>query len=138
MNPSRPYLLRALYEWLLDNDATPYLLVDAQYRNVVVPEQFIEDGRIVLNLSPSAVRGLHIDDQALTFNARFGGVPMDVYVPIGAVAAIYAREDGQGMGFGMEPGAELYDVADEAPQPEPEPSQPERPAQKRPSLKVVK
>ncbi|WP_027856118.1 ClpXP protease specificity-enhancing factor [Marinobacterium jannaschii] len=137
MNPSRPYLLRGLYEWLLDNDATPYLLVEAELPGVMVPEQFVEDGRIVLNIAPGAVQALNIDDQAVSFNARFGGVPMDVYIPLAAVAAIYSREDGQGMGFGMEPGAELYEqeepVQDEVQQPEPD----ARP-QGRPSLKVVK
>ena len=107
MTPSRPYILRALYEWLLDNDSTPYLLVDATIRNVTVPQQFVKDGRIVLNISPSAVRGLHIDNDALSFNARFSGQPMDVYVPIVAVQAIYASENGDGMGFGMEPGVLL-------------------------------
>ena len=109
MTPSRPYILRALYEWLLDNDVTPYVLVDATYNNVTVPHQFVQDGRIVLNVSPSAVRGLHIDNEALSFNARFSGQPMDVYVPIVAVQAIYSAENGEGMGFGMEPGVTAYE-----------------------------
>jgi len=110
MTPSRPYILRALYEWLLDNDSTPYLLVDATINQVTVPLQFVKDGRIVLNISPSAVRSLHIDNDALSFNARFSGRPMDVYVPIGAVQAIYSSENGEGMGFGMEPGVEAYEA----------------------------
>ncbi|MGB0733450.1 MAG: ClpXP protease specificity-enhancing factor [Pontibacterium sp.] len=108
MSPSRPYILRGLYDWLLDNDLTPHIVVDAHYPNVNVPTQFVEEGRIVLNINPSAVVGFGIENDALFFNARFSGSPMDVYVPIGAVLAIYARENGQGMGFGMEPGAEDY------------------------------
>jgi len=147
MTPSRPYILRALYEWLLDNDSTPYLLVDATVVQVTVPQQFVKDGRIVLNISPTAVRDLHIDNDALSFNARFSGQPMDVYVPIVAVLAIYASENGEGMGFGMEPGVEAYEalmadepevsqpaVADEAEQPAERPARPSG----RPSLKVVK
>lgn len=148
MTPSRPYILRALYEWLLDNDATPYLLVDATLSNVTVPRQFVKDGRIVLNISPTAVRGLHIDNDALSFNARFSGQPMDVYVPIVAVQAIYASENGEGMGFGMEPGVEAYEVemaepmvevveADDFEQEEEPVQRPARPSG-RPSLKVVK
>jgi len=149
MTPSRPYILRALYEWLLDNDSTPYLLVDATIRNVTVPQQFVKDGRIVLNISPSAVRGLHIDNDALSFNARFSGQPMDVYVPIVAVQAIYASENGDGMGFGMEPGIEAYEAmlaeddgaggaeAEEVSAAVEVPEKPERPSG-RPALKVVK
>lgn len=153
MTPSRPYILRALYEWLLDNDSTPYLLVDATINQVTVPLQFVKDGRIVLNISPSAVRSLHIDNDALSFNARFSGRPMDVYVPIGAVQAIYSSENGEGMGFGMEPGVEAYEALMAEPMVEAVPEdvtpeqveemvdevvqKPSRPSG-RPSLKVVK
>ena len=135
MKPSRPYLLRALYEWMQDNDLTPHVVVNADWSGVVVPVQFVEDGQIVLNIAPTAVRGFMVDDHAVSFNARFGGVPMDVYIPLGAVIAIYARENAAGMGFGIEPGADLYDV-DELP---PEPPEPEAPPKKKgPVLKVVK
>ncbi len=102
MTSSRPYLARALYEWILDNGLTPYLLVDATVPGTVVPQDFVQDGKIVLNISPSAVRGLDIGNEAVTFNARFRGVPQDVYVPVSAVLAIYARENGHGMVFAEE------------------------------------
>ena len=104
MTPSRSYLLRALHEWILDSDSTPHMVVDATINDVMVPERFISDGQIVLNISPSAVEGLNLGDDAVEFNARFGGVPMHVYVPILAVMAVYAKESGEGMGFGFEPG----------------------------------
>ena len=135
VTPSRPYLIRALYEWILDNDDVPYLVVDATIQNVMVPEQFVADGQIILNIGPSAVQTLDLDDEAVSFSARFGGVPMQVYVPALAVKAIYAKESGQGMGFGFEPG-----IPDpEAPPPELK-EVPEVPARSkgRPTLKVVK
>lgn len=104
MTPSRAYLLRALHEWILDNDSTPHMVVDATINDVMVPEHFVSDGQIVLNISPSAVQGLHLGDEAVEFSARFGGVSMHVYVPILAVMAVYAKETGEGMGFGFEPG----------------------------------
>lgn len=144
MNPSRPYLIRALHEWLLDNDVTPYLVVDARVKGVMVPEQFVTDGQIVLNISPGAVQGLLIDDEAISFSARFGGVSMNLYVPMAAVLAVYAKENGEGMGFGMEPGAEVYRMVQDDPEPpEPEPPSggsalPSEGSSARPALKVVK
>lgn len=106
IKPSRPYLLRSLYEWVLDNNMTPHIAVDATLQGVQVPEQFVQDGQITLNIAPTAVQGLLMDDQGVSFNARFGGVPMNVFVPMIAVMAIFTRENGMGMGFGMEPGVE--------------------------------
>lgn len=103
MNSSRPYLVRALYEWIVDNDCTPHLLVGAEYPGVQVPAGFASDGQIVLNVAPSAVRHLKMDDDAVSFEGRFGGVPHSLYVPCGAIMAIYARENGQGMVFEIEP-----------------------------------
>ena len=103
MNSSRPYLVRALYEWILDNQCTPYLLVNAEYPDTAVPAGFVEDGQIVLNLSPSAVRQLDMDNDRICFDGRFGGVAQQVWIPAGAVMAIYARENGQGMVFELEP-----------------------------------
>lgn len=103
MNSSRPYLVRALYEWIVDNDCTPHLLVNAEYPGVQVPPGFASDGQIVLNTSPSAVRHLHMDNQAVSFDGRFGGVAHTLYIPAAAILAIYARENGQGMVFDMEP-----------------------------------
>jgi len=115
IKPSRPYLLKALYEWVLDNNMTPHLAVDATLQGVQVPGQFIQDGQITLNIAPTAVQHLLIDDQAVSFNARFGGVPMNVYVPMVAVMAIFTRENGMGMGFGVEPGVEeLFEQAEQS------------------------
>ena len=120
--------MRALYEWIVDNDCTPYVLVDATPEDVMVPRQFVKDGQIVLNISPSAVVDLNISNEAVFFNGRFGGVATDVYVPISAVVGIYARENGQGMVFEAEEGPE---PPDDTP-PEPDKSE------GRPSLKIVK
>ena len=103
MHSSRPYLARALYEWLVDNELTPYLVVDATFPDVEVPRQFVQNGQIVLNVAPTAVRDLMIENDAIGFNARFGGHPMEVMIPIPALIAIYARENGAGMVFGHEP-----------------------------------
>jgi len=119
------------------------MVVDATINDVMVPERFISDGQIVLNIAPSAVQSLSLGDDAVEFNARFGGVPMHVYVPILAVMAIYAKESGEGMGFGFEPG--IPDPDSPAPVP-PMPDKPVEPATvssisaraKRPTLKVVK
>ncbi|MBK6509746.1 MAG: ClpXP protease specificity-enhancing factor [Haliea sp.] len=128
MNSSRPYIMRALYEWIVDNDFTPYVLVDASVADVMVPQQFVKDNQIVLNISPDAVVDLSITNQAVAFNGRFGGVATDVFVPIAAVVGIYARENGQGMVFDPE---EVTSPPDDSP---PDPSKPE----KRPALKIVK
>ena len=127
MNSSRPYIMRALYEWIVDNDFTPYVLVDASMEDVLVPQQFVKDNQIVLNISPDAVVDLSISNQAVAFNGRFGGVATDVFVPVSAVVGIYARENGQGMVFDPE---EVSNPPDDTP-PDPEP-------EKRPSLKIVK
>jgi stringent starvation protein B len=102
MTPNRPYLLRAFYDWIVDNECTPHLVVNAEYPAVQVPTQFVQDGQIVLNISPSAVTQFAMDNHQLSFNARFSGQPMQVYVPIGAVLAIYARENGEGTVFTQE------------------------------------
>jgi stringent starvation protein B len=142
MNSSRPYLVRALYEWIVDNDCTPHMLVNAEYPAVQVPKGFASDGQIVLNVSPSAVRHLHMDNEAVSFDGRFGGTSHTLYVPIGAILGIYARENGQGMVFDMESAAgedeALEGVADDGPGDDsPSGGQPPRPSG-RPSLKVVK
>ncbi|MBQ0731812.1 MAG: ClpXP protease specificity-enhancing factor [Oleispira antarctica] len=137
MTPSRPYLMRALNEWILENDCTPYVLVDAGMPGVQVPEDYIDNGQIVLNISMSAVKSLLIDDDGLSFNARFGGVPIDLYVPMVAILAIYAKENGQGMVFGSEAGAPDPNKPPEPPEPT-KPKRDEKPVKPRPSLKVVK
>ena len=126
ISSNRPYLIRALYEWLGDNELTPHLLVDATKADVVVPKQFVEDGRIVLNVSPTAVRDLDLGNEWVSFNARFSGTPMDVIFPPDSVLGIYARENGRGMLFPDEP--------EEGGPPDDEPP----PPRERPTLKVVK
>ena len=103
MTSSRPYLIRALYQWIVDNGVTPYILVDALVEGVDVPSQYIQDNKIVLNIAPMAVHGLTLGDDVITFNARFSGKETDIFVPTEAVLAIYARENGQGMMFSEEP-----------------------------------
>ncbi len=125
MTPNRPYLIRAVNEWLLDNRCTPHLLVNAEAPGVDVPRQYIEDGKIVLNIGPNAVEGLRVSNDEVTFMARFSGVSQLVSLPTDAVLAIYAKENGRGMMFSEEEGGD------------PPPTEPEdKPA--RPSLKVVK
>ncbi len=102
LSPTRPYLARAIYEWICDNQLTPYLLVDATQPNTMVPEQFVKDGQIVLNIAPHAVHQFHISNDAISFSARFGGVARDLYIPIQAVLGIYARENSQGLFFDPE------------------------------------
>lgn len=149
MQSSRPYIARALYQWLLDNDLTPYIVVDAEQAGVEVPRQFVQNGQIVLNLAPTAVRDFAMENEAVSFSARFGGRPMQVMVPIEALIAIYARENGVGMVFGHEPvipaeAAEAeeprlneVESTDDAPQQEDHGD--EAPPRKgRPSLRVIK
>lgn len=97
MTPSRPYLIRAIHEWIVDNDLTPHILVNAMVPDIQVPEKYIENGRIILNINGSAVRNLELGNEWIQFDARFDGQSMTVSVPTGAVLAIYARENGQGM-----------------------------------------
>ena len=104
MTSHRPYLLRALYEWIADNDMTPHLLVDATRPGVRVPSHVVNDGKVVLNIAARAVGHLDMDNDTVAFTARFGGVSHAVIVPIGAVLAIYARETGQGMALPPEDG----------------------------------
>lgn len=115
MCSNQPYLLRALYDWIVDNSLTPYVLVNAEAERADVPSQYIENGKIVLNISPSAVSSLELGNDCVIFNARFAGKPMDVSFPVSAVLAIYARENGQGMVFNESSGE---------PPPEPEPDKP--------------
>ncbi len=99
MISSRPYLIRALYDWIVDSDLTPYLLADVNIDGVDVPPEGIKDGRIVLNLAPHAVQHLVLGNDAVSFSARFGGAARKVYLPASAVLAVYAKENGHGMMF---------------------------------------
>ena len=131
MTSNRPYLIRAIWEWIVDNGLTPHLLVDAEHEGVEVPRQFVEDGRIVLNLSPTAVRDLDLGNDYISFNARFSGTPMAVLIPVSAVLGLYARENGEGMLFPREEPS-----SEPPPDDEPRPSGPGGGG--RPTLKVVK
>ena len=100
MTSSQPYLIRAIYEWIVDNNLTPYLMVDATRKGAIVPEDYLdEQGRIILNISPSATSELLLTNEEVTFNARFSGQAIGIVVPTHCVKAIYARENGQGMMF---------------------------------------
>ncbi|TAM12398.1 MAG: ClpXP protease specificity-enhancing factor [Nevskiaceae bacterium] len=106
MGSRRPYLIRAIYDWALDNNLTPHLLVAADQPGVSVPQAFVRDGKIALNIAPVAIRDLDLEHDPLSFSARFGGRSQDVFVPSAAVLAIYAVENGEGIGFGGPEGAE--------------------------------
>ncbi len=146
MTPRRPFMLRAFYDWLLDNELTPHLVVDATLQGVRVPMEFVQDGQIILNVAPRAVGNLELGDDEVTFSARFGGRPHLVIVPLYAVQAIYARENGAGTMFEPEPAYQqkLTEVAEsvvaaqdsgaDEQSTDTEPSKP----QGRPSLRVVK
>lgn len=140
MRSRRPYLLRAMYEWMVDTRQTPYVLVDARQDGVRVPEASVHEGRIVLNIGPSAAHQLELGNDELEFDARFGGVSHHVVVPVRAVLAVYARETGQGMMFGLEDETAVEaPSADNGPADEPpQAPKPDAPRKGRPSLKVVK
>lgn len=125
MTSSVPYLLRAINEWILDNSLTPYLIVDASVEATSVPVDYVKDGQIVLNISPTAIRDLVIGDEYVAFSGRFGGVPHEIFAPIPAVMGIVAKENGEGMWF---------------PREEVDPEPPPRPEKKKgpPALKVIK
>ncbi|MCC4308177.1 ClpXP protease specificity-enhancing factor [Alcanivorax marinus] len=99
MTPNRPYLIRAMHEWICDNGLTTHLAVDARYPGAEVPQEFVQDGQIVLNIAPRAVTAFEAGNEEISFSARFGGVPHTVRVPVEAVMAVFARENGQGMAF---------------------------------------
>ncbi len=131
MTPNKPYLIRALYEWLLDNNATPYIMVDSTKENVEIPPGIDQGGQVVLNIAPRAVQGLELDNEYIAFSARFSGTPFNVYVPITAVMAIYSMEDGEGMMFAETEQTTPPDGDGDGKSQQPEPSS-------KPGLKIVK
>jgi stringent starvation protein B len=138
MSSHRPYLLRALVEWINDNGMTPHIMVDAGVPGVQVPASAVKDERVVLNIAERAVMRLHIDNDAVSFTARFSGVSFPVNVPIAAVLAVYARETGQGMALPDDiPGTDGPESHDDD-TPPPTPPDPPQPSGKRPFLRVVK
>lgn len=122
----RPYLLRAMHEWMTDNALTPHIVVDASFENLSLPTEHVRENKIVLNVSYAATRGLVIGNDAVSFEARFNGVPRALHIPVDAILGIYARENGQGMVFAEESG------------PEPPPDDTDPAGEKRPTLRVVK
>lgn len=166
VTPKRPYLLRAFYEWIVDNGMTPHILVDAHSAQVSVPRQYVKDGSIILNVSPTAANQLMMRDDEVTFNARFSGKSFPIYLPIWAVMAIYAKETQDGISFPADEYEELeQNVTQEAGKvppvltaitgksdtqaeeptdlavqddDEPEPPKPPKPGKSRPALRVVK
>ena len=100
---SRPYLIKALYEWLVDNQLTPQILVNPKQEGVSLPANLVDEPQLVLNISPAACRNLSLTNEAVAFSARFSGVVEDIYLPVSSVLAIFARENSKGMAFGQEP-----------------------------------
>jgi len=126
MTPSRPYLVRAIHDWIVDNNLTPQLVVNADAEGVQVPSPYVQDGKIVLNISCRAVRDLKLGNEWIEFGARFAGTPYAVVLPTSAVLAVYAKETGVGMAF-----QEMGPDGGGPPEPSEEKSS-------RPSLRVVK
>lgn len=130
MTSSRPYLIRALYDWIVDNGLTPYIVVNARADGVSVPQQYVnKDGQIILNIAPRAVSSLELTNSEVEFSARFGGVPTSIHVPTYAVLGIYARENGQGM---------MFDPELPPKSPPPSDDTPSSGGERRPSLRIVK
>ena len=140
MTSSRPYLIRAMYQWIADNGMTPHLLIDAEQDDVIVPAEHIQNGKIILNIAPMAISSLVLGDDEITFSARFSGQSMGIYIPVGAVLAIYAKENGQGMMFTDDDSAVSADDGDGDGNGEPASGKPGKGGnkQRRPNLKVVK
>ena len=99
MHSNRPYLVKALFDWIVDNQCTPYIVVDAFFEGVSVPRDFVKDGQIVLNIAPRSVSNFSMSNEAVSFSTRFSGVPVDLYLPTMSIMGIYAQENGRGMMF---------------------------------------
>jgi len=130
MTSNKPYLVRAFYDWIVDNGLTPYILVEASYPGTQVPTEHIREGRIVLNISPTATRGLLLENDRIVFTARFSGQSQQVFVAPNSVLEIYAKENGRGIAFAIED--------EEEPTPPPNGSGPDTSVKNKPSLKLVK
>ena len=135
MTSNKPYLVRAFYDWIIDNDCTPHMVVNAMAVGVEVPQAYVTDGQVVLNLAPRAVTGFNLDNEVISFNTRFGGVPTNIHVPMDAVIGIYARENGEGMAFELSTSGptELHSFDDD-----PSDKPPSGPKPSGPKLRVVK
>lgn len=117
MTSLKPYLLRSIYEWIIDNNLTPHLLVDASHPHAVLPEDYIDEGKIVLNIRPEAIQSLSLGNTTVEFNTRFNGQSMHIIAPVPAVLAIYAKENGKGM---------VFDPEEDGNEPPPENKPPQR------------
>lgn len=133
--PTRPYLLRAIYEWAQDNHLAPYLVVNAEEPNVIVPRQHVKDGQITLNIAAHATHQLMIEQDAIHFSARFGGVSQQLYIPMRAVLGLYARENGHGLFFDPQEYAHLEPSS--SPIAETPAEESNTPASKKPSLRIL-
>ncbi|MEM0911175.1 MAG: ClpXP protease specificity-enhancing factor [Pseudomonadota bacterium] len=136
MTSTQPYLLRAFYDWIVDNDMTPYVVVNTEWPGVEVPTQYVKDGQIVLNVSPTACINFLLNNDAISFQARFGGQPMQVFFPCGAVNAIYAKENGAGTVFTEE--LPKQDASNESKEEQGQTPPPSPRKSGRASLKVIK
>ena len=130
--PKRPYLLRAMHQWMTDSGHTPHVIVDAERPGVEVPRAYVKEGKIVLNVSMNATQRLMLNNDLVEFDARFAGVVHHLSFPVNAVLGIYARETGEGMVFSEQ------DLGPEPPPTSPTTPQPEEKENKRPQLKIVK
>lgn len=128
MTELKPYLIRAIYDWIVDNHFTPHLLVNAENKGTILPRQFVQDGRIILNIRPQAVEALSLGNDDVEFNTRFSGKSTYIKAPISSVMAIYAKENGKGMVFEID--------ESENSEPPPEPTEP--PKKEKPKLRVLK
>lgn len=128
MTSNKPYLIRAMYDWIVENHLTPYVLVNAEYPGVQIPEVYVNNGKIILNISPQACHGLHLENDRIVFSARFSGQVVQIFIVPAAVLAIYAKENGRGMEFGAE-----YDDVPPIP-----PSSSELKRKTKPALTLVK
>jgi stringent starvation protein B len=141
VTPTRPYMVRAIYQWIEDNYLTPYLMVDATADNVQVPTEFVQEGRIVLNIASRATGNMSMENDYINFSARFGGVSRDIWVPIQAVMGIYAKENSQGMFFDPTEYENYTPPADDLRDTPNKPAAPAKPKEKRENkagLKVLK
>lgn len=137
MTSNKPYLIRALYEWLVDNDATPHIMVDTTSSDVMIPAGIEKDGQVVLNIATRAVQELEMENSHISFTARFSGVSQNIYIPMQAVMAIYSMEDGQGMMFAEDTSA-TSSASVEEDKKALQKSDQKKSGKKKPGLKIVK
>ena len=131
MTPLRPYLLRAVIDWIVDNDRTPHMVIDCAVPGVAAPPEQTQGGKLTLNISAAAVRNFSVDDERVSLDTRFQGRAMRISAPVGAVVGVYAKETGMGMGFEVDHGARLSDPASSKPARA-------RKSKQRPTLRLVK